>query len=183
MRRDNDRAVKPGIHRAALLGMLVLSSAGFGHARADTPPPASTAPADKAVSGKAPIPLNDLMKSRDGFKTLPPWPKDMVKWGDKHHAMREVFVGEFAVDVYEASDGLVALKDQPYDEFVHVVHGECILTPDGGKPMHFKAGDLFIVPKGFSGSWEGRAGFRELIVVETKAYERAVAALFPPDAH
>jgi uncharacterized cupin superfamily protein len=183
MKRDSDRAVKSSLQRMALLGMLVLLSAGFGRARADAPPPASAAAADKPASSKAPIALNDLMKSTGGFKTLPPWPKDMVKWGDKRHAMREVFVGEFAVDIYEASDGLVVLKDQPYDEFVHVVHGECILTPDGGKPRRFKAGDLFIVPKGFSGSWEGRAGFRELIVIETQAYERAVAALFPPDAH
>jgi hypothetical protein len=123
------------------------------------------------------------MKENTGFKTLPPWPKSMVKRGDEHHAMREIYVGEFAVDVYEASDGVVVLKDQPYDELVHVVHGECILTPDAGKAQRFKAGDIFIVPKGFSGSWEGKSGFRELIVVETQAYKRAVAEFFPADSH
>ena len=97
--------------------------------------------------------------------------------------MREVYRGEFAVAIYEATDGVVVLTDQPYDELVHVVHGECILTPVGGEPRQFKAGDIFIVPKGFSGSWEGKAGFRELIVVETQAYQRAVAAFFPADAH
>jgi uncharacterized cupin superfamily protein len=181
MKRDDEQPVKLATRRTASLGMLLLLSSGFGQVRADTPPSASAAEADKPAFSKAPIPLNDLMKSPDGFKTLPPWPRDMVKWGDKHHAMREVFVGEFAVDIYEASDGLVVLKDQPYDELVRVVHGECILTPDGGKPMHFKSGDLFIVPKGYSGSWEGRGGFRELIVVETKAYKRAVSAFFPTD--
>jgi uncharacterized cupin superfamily protein len=124
-----------------------------------------------------------LMKSKEGFKRLPPWPKSMVKRGDEYHAMREVYRGEFAVAIYEATDGLVVVTDQPYDELVHVVHGECILTPLGGEPQQFKAGDIFIVPKGFSGNWEGKAGFRELIVVETQAYQRAVAAFFPADAH
>jgi uncharacterized cupin superfamily protein len=180
MRRDNDRTVNSCAIPAMLLGMLVLQVSGPGSARADQTPAA--AEAAKSAASPAPVPLNALMKETTGFKTLPPWPKSMVKRGDKHHAMREIYVGEFAVDMYEASDGLVVLTDQPYDELVHVVHGECILTPQGGKPQHFKAGDVFIVPKGFSGSWEGKAGFRELIIVETQAYKRAMGAFFP-DAH
>ena len=169
MRRD---AIRAAFFAAsgALAALLISSTTG---AAGEAPSPA----------GKAPILLNGLMKSKTGFKTLPPWPKSMVKRGDEHHAMREVYVGEFAVAVYEATDGLVVVNDQPYDELVNVVHGECILTPDGGEPQHFKAGDIFIVPKGFTGSWEGKAGFRELIVVETQAYKRAIAAYFPADAH
>jgi uncharacterized cupin superfamily protein len=175
---------------AAMAVLLASSISGFDRAQADAVPPRGDAVSTAGAAGeptsaarKAPILLNGLMKSKTGFKTLPPWPKSMVKRGDEHHAMREVYVGEFAVAVYEATDGLVVLTDQPYDELVNVVHGECILTPNGGEPQRFKAGDIFIVPKGFSGSWEGKAGFRELIVVETQAYKRAVAAFFPADAH
>lgn len=169
----------------ALAALLMASIPGFEVAHAEAA--AAGAAADSAprasAAGKAPILLNGLMKSKEGFKRLPPWPKSMVKRGDEYHAMREVYRGEFAVAIYEATDGLVVVTDQPYDELVHVVHGECILTPIGGEPLKFKVGDIFIVPKGFSGSWEGKAGFRELIVVETQAYQRAVAALFPADAH
>jgi uncharacterized cupin superfamily protein len=181
MRRDASQA-KSAAGYGTLFAMLILSTAGLGRAYAD-PPPAAHPPENPAAAGKKPILLNGLMKQNTGFKTLPPWPKSMVKRGDEHHAMREIYVGEFAVDVYEASDGLVVLKDQAYDELVHVVHGECILTPDGGKPQLFKAGDIFIVPKGYSGSWEGKAGFRELIVVETQAYKRAVGEFFPTASH
>jgi uncharacterized cupin superfamily protein len=181
MRRDAYRA---GFWAGstALAALLMASIAGFDRAHAE-PAGAGAAAKPASAAGKAPILLNGLMKSKEGFKRLPPWPKSMVKRGDEYHAMREVYRGEFAVAIYEATDGLVVVTDQPYDELVHVVHGECILTPVGGEPQQFKAGDIFIVPKGFSGSWEGKAGFRELIVVETQAYQRAVAAFFPADAH
>ncbi|HWG68300.1 MAG TPA: cupin domain-containing protein [Steroidobacteraceae bacterium] len=182
MRRD---VIRAGffVGSSALAALLISSTLGFGRASAEPAPPATPAAIPASAAAKAPMLLNKLMRSRSGFKTLPPWPKSMVKRGDEHHAMREVYVGEFAVSVYEATDGLVVLTDQPYDELVNVVHGECILTPNGGEPQRFKAGDIFIVPKGFSGGWEGKAGFRELIVVETQAYKRAVAAFFPADAH
>ncbi len=173
MRRSASRA-RSSVGCGALCAMGMLTIAGSGRALGDQA---------IATQTSAPILLNRLMRENTGFKTLPPWPKSMVKRGDEHHAMREIYVGEFAVDVYEASDGLVVLKDQPYDELVHVVHGECILTPDGGKPQRFKAGDIFIVPRGFSGSWEGKGGFRELIVVETQAYKRALGEFFPTDSH
>jgi uncharacterized cupin superfamily protein len=158
---------------------------GYGLCAASAEPPAATdvAGTANASAPTAPMPMNPAMRSSEGFKALPPWPSSMVKWGDRHHAWRTLYVGEVTVGLYEASDGLVTLADQPYDEVVHVVRGECILTPDGGKPQRYKAGDVFIVPKGYSGSWEGRRHFREFIVIETNAYNRAVAAFFGPDAH
>ena len=33
------------------------------------------------------------------------------------------------------------------------------------------AGDSLVVPKGFSGTWEMIGNFRELVVIEKKAYE------------
>jgi quinohemoprotein ethanol dehydrogenase len=138
----------------------------------------STVPA-RSPAGKTPLLLNGQMQSTKGFTPLPPWPTSMVKWGDEHHALRTVYSGEFTVDLYEASDGEVEVVDQPYDEFVHVLHGFCTLTPQGGKPQTYQVGDVFVVPKGFTGTWEGRQGFRELIVIETSAYKRAVAAIFP----
>ncbi len=83
------------------------------------------------------------------------------------------------VEIYEGSDEVVDLVDQPYDELVHVIGGECTLTPKGGQPQHFKVGDIFIVPKGFTGTWDARKKFRELISIETNAYNQAGAAVFP----
>lgn len=148
--------------------------------------PAAARAADEpraALESPQPTLLNPTMHSKEGFKPLPPWPSNMVIWGDKYHAWRDVFGGEFTIGLYEASDGKVTLVDQPYDELVQVVRGECILTPKGGGPRRFRVGDVFVVPKGFSGTWEGRKRFRELVVVETKAYNRAMAEYFGPDKH
>jgi uncharacterized cupin superfamily protein len=39
-------------------------------------------------------------------------------------------------------------------EFVHMIEGEIVITPDGGKPATVKAGDAFVVEKDFVGTWK-----------------------------
>jgi uncharacterized cupin superfamily protein len=52
-----------------------------------------------------------------------------------------------------------------------VLEGEVTLTSlDGSKQTHRK-GDSFLVPKGWRGTWDMPVKYREMIVVETKAWE------------
>jgi uncharacterized protein len=39
-------------------------------------------------------------------------------------------------------------------EFVHMIEGEIVITPDGGAPVTVTAGDAFVVEKDFVGTWE-----------------------------
>jgi uncharacterized cupin superfamily protein len=39
-------------------------------------------------------------------------------------------------------------------EFVHMIEGEIVITPDGGKPVTVKSGDAFVVEKDFVGTWK-----------------------------
>lgn len=39
-------------------------------------------------------------------------------------------------------------------EYCDFREGYCILTPEGGAPIHLKAGDIFVVEAGFRGTWE-----------------------------
>jgi uncharacterized cupin superfamily protein len=39
-------------------------------------------------------------------------------------------------------------------EFVHMIEGEIVITPDGGKPVTVKGGDAFVVEKDFIGTWK-----------------------------
>ncbi len=39
-------------------------------------------------------------------------------------------------------------------EFVHMIEGEIVITPDGGEPVTVTAGDAFVVEKDFVGTWE-----------------------------
>jgi len=124
-------------------------------------------------SSVTPSLLNVALNSSDGFEPQEPWgPTFAIKGGDQH-AARSLFNGDISVELYESKDELIKLVKQPYDEFVYVVRGEAVLTPQGGKSMRFKVGDFFIVPKGFTGTWETLHDYRELIVIETTSVARA----------
>ena len=76
--------------------------------------------------------------------------------------------GSIMVSVYEAGPGKVRIEGSVYDEFITILEGRLILTPDGGGEYEYKAGDSLIVPKGYQGGWEMPERYRELIVVDTE---------------
>jgi len=39
-------------------------------------------------------------------------------------------------------------------EYIRILAGHSILTPDGGAPVHLRAGDSYIIRPGFTGVWE-----------------------------
>ncbi len=69
------------------------------------------------------------------------------------------FAGEWAADV-----GAWRVKYEEW-EFCHVLEGVCELTPDGGEPQRFAAGDSFVVEPGFVGVWRVIAPMRKRFVV------------------
>lgn len=81
-------------------------------------------------------------------------------------------MGKIMVAVYEAAPGKVHIDDAKYDEFVQILEGRLILTPDGGDESYeYKTGDSFIVPKGYTGTWHMPEKYRELIVIDTSYLE------------
>ena len=80
--------------------------------------------------------------------------------------------GKIMVGVYEAAPGKVHIDDAKYDEFVQILEGRLILTPDGGDESYeYKTGDSFVVPKGYTGAWHMPEKYRELIVIDTSYLE------------
>lgn len=69
------------------------------------------------------------------------------------------------VGVWEGEPGTLQLTDYPFDEFCLIVAGELVVTGTGGKPLIFRAGDSFIIPKGFSGTWEMKTKVRKQSVL------------------
>ena len=53
----------------------------------------------------------------------------------------DFYVGKIFVAVYEAGPGRVYIDGAVYDEFVQILEGRLILTPDGGDAVEFKQGD------------------------------------------
>jgi uncharacterized cupin superfamily protein len=126
----------------------------------------------------APLSLTEALKASEGFVPMEPWPPGFALRGGNEHATRELYQGDLSVQLYESKDELVKLVHQPYDEFVYVIRGEAVLTPEGRAPRVFAPGEFFLVPKGFTGTWESRHDFRELIVIERKSLERAYEYYF-----
>lgn len=50
-------------------------------------------------------------------------------------------------------------------EFVHMLAGEAILSDEQGNAERVKAGDSFVVPAGFKGSWESLGQVRKLYAI------------------
>lgn len=55
--------------------------------------------------------------------------------------------------IWECEPGKVRI-DYAEWEFCHFIEGEAILTSDEGRSWTLKAGDGFIIPPGFRGTWE-----------------------------
>ena len=120
-----------------------------------------------------PMRLTHTLHSREGFEPLEPWAASFVVRGGDKHAYRDIFDGDLDVGLYESKDEKVRLEKQPYDEFVYVVRGEAVLTPEGHEAQHYRSGDFFLVPKGYTGTWETKNDYRELVVVEAASSARA----------
>lgn len=51
------------------------------------------------------------------------------------------------------------------EEFCHLLEGEIELVGNDGSVKRFSAGDRFVVPEGFSGTWETIKACRKLYVI------------------
>ena len=54
---------------------------------------------------------------------------------------------------WEATPGTYHAIYKEY-EFVHLLEGHIIITPDDGDPVSVKAGDTFVDESNFSGTWQ-----------------------------
>ena len=136
---------------------------------------------DKASEGKAapaPVRLDPERIAGLELGDYPPLPKEIVLEGSAKHRGHVFFTGEeIVVEVWEAGPAKLSIKEPfPYDEYIFIQSGKLILTDSAGNKTEYLAGDSLVLPRGFTGSWEMLGNYRELVVIEKKAYERAEAA-------
>jgi hypothetical protein len=61
--------------------------------------------------------------------------------------------GRLYSGIWECTPGKVPIDYKEW-EFCHFISGKAILTNDKGKKWTIKAGDAFLIPSGFKGTWE-----------------------------
>ncbi len=136
---------------------------------------AVAAAAEENIGAPAPVRLDVEKLAGLGLEELEPFPKEIVLSGRSKHSYHTFFSGEeVVVEVYEAEPAKFKIDEPwPYDEFIYVLSGKLVLTDARGEVTQFVAGESLVVPKGFLGIWEMQGNFRELVVIEKKAYMRA----------
>ncbi len=116
-----------------------------------------------------PLDVTELRKME--LESIPPFPAEIVLKGESKNWEQVLHQGDFVVAVFEASPAIIDISDPfPYDEFVLVLEGQVTLTNIDGEKQTYKSGDTFLVPKGWLGTWDMPGNYREMIVIETKAW-------------
>ena len=54
---------------------------------------------------------------------------------------------------------------QEENEFIYIISGSLTVTPDGGKPATFGAGDSAMFPRGWRGTWDLHETVRKVYVL------------------
>ena len=68
--------------------------------------------------------------------------------------------GKMVSGLWEATPGTYHATYAEY-EFVHLMEGRIVITPDGGTPVTVQAGDAFVVEADFVGTWEIQEAVRK----------------------
>ena len=87
--------------------------------------------------------------------------------GDPQTVTRNFFTDEteqFFSGIWESTRGKWRISYSE-NEFVHMLEGEAILTAEDGTAERVKAGDSFVVPAGFQGTWESVTDVRKLYAI------------------
>ena len=130
---------------------------------------------DEMIGSPAPVRLDAEKLAGLGLEEFEPFPEEIVLSGRSRHSYHTFFSGEeVVVEVYEAQAARLKIDDPwPYDEFIYLLSGKLVLTDAKGTVTEYVAGESLVVPKGFVGIWEMQGNFRELVVIEKKAYVRS----------
>jgi uncharacterized cupin superfamily protein len=129
----------------------------------------ATAFADDTV---APARLDPDKIAGLGLTAVPPDAyKDILVGGELNMRVATLFEGkELRVSIFESTPAKTNHRTRPtdVDEFVHVLSGKLILTEPNGKVHEYHPGDSLVLPVGYTGTWEMKGNYRELVVLMQK---------------
>lgn len=78
---------------------------------------------------------------------------------------QDVSRGDVRTGVWEATPGETrSIKGETF-EFCHILSGLVEITPEGGTPIRYGAGDSFVLKPGFVGVWKTIETVRKIYVV------------------
>ena len=99
----------------------------------------------------------------DGWKSIEGKPAAQMQTWIQHTSKDESVIS----GVWKSTTGFYHATYSAY-EFVHLIEGSCIITPDGGESQTFNAGDAFVVEADFVGVWEVTAPIKKHFAIKLK---------------
>jgi uncharacterized cupin superfamily protein len=72
--------------------------------------------------------------------------------------------GNFHCGVWGSTSGCWRIN-YTEDEFCYLIEGEAVITDADGCAETVRAGDAFVIPAGFAGTWETRGGVRKFYAI------------------
>lgn len=86
------------------------------------------------------------------------------RWEEcEYHCFRDP-TGNVLVAFWEGAPGIVYLGQWPYDEVCVLLEGRVALVDEDGGRREFAAGDSFVIPRSFSGTWETVEATRKIFI-------------------
>ncbi|HEY6642486.1 cupin domain-containing protein [Povalibacter sp.] len=92
---------------------------------------------------------------------------DRLLAGSPQHRTSNVFSdegGKFFSGIWESTPGKWRIRYSE-NEFCHMTAGRVRITQVNGTVREFSAGDTFVIPAGFEGTWEVLEAARKLYVI------------------
>jgi len=74
----------------------------------------------------------------------------------------------FVVALWESDPGILKTDNYPHDEYCFVITGDLVITNRSGSEQEFHAGDSFVIPKGWAGTWNMKTPFKKQYVAFTE---------------
>ena len=135
----------------------------FGSAQAAT---ASNAQAATASNLMPPTAWRmDELKEME-LEAHPDWPSASLQSGTARNSGARLHEGQNNVTLWNAGPAVISvLPGFPYDQFVLVLKGQLVLTDTNANSATYNEGDMFMIPRGWAGTWDMTEEYREFIIV------------------
>ena len=147
-------AIMTNLLRIVLLGFYAFCSSVYG------------------ADGPAPVRLDRNKIAGLGLSSVPADAySDILVAGELNMNVATLFDGmELRVSIFESTPATTDHRTRPtdVDEFVTVLSGKLILTEPNGTAHEFYPGESFVLPIGYTGTWEMQGNYRELVVLMKK---------------